>query len=163
MSFAARHTALAFSAETLALDAAAEVERIAAVLRTQVLKDLRRRGAVVGLSGGIDSSVTAALAVHAFGRKRVLALFMPERDSDPESLRLGRAVADWLGIESVTEDIAPSLAAAGCYERRDGFIRQLEPDFGPGWGCKVAIANALSGDGFNLTYLVTQSPDGRTE
>jgi NAD+ synthase len=163
MSFAALNATGAFSAETLALDAAAEVERIAGVLRTQVLKDLRRRGAVVGLSGGIDSSVTAALAVHAFGRKRVLALFMPERDSDPESLRLGQAVADWLGIASVTEDIAPSLAAAGCYERRDGFIRQLEPDFGPGWGCKVAIANALSGDGYNLTYLVTQSPDGRTE
>lgn len=164
MSLAAtRQAAPAFSAAALTLDAAAEVERIGSALRTQVLRDLRRRGAVVGLSGGIDSSVTAALAVHAFGRKRVLALFMPERDSDPESLRLGRMIADWLGIESVTEDIAPSLAAAGCYERRDGFIRQLVPEFGQGWGCKVAIANALAGEGYNLTYLVTQSPEGVTE
>jgi len=163
MTFAALKAQPAFSADTLKLDAAAEVERIAGVLRTQVLKDLRRRGAVVGLSGGIDSSVTAALAVHAFGSKRVLALFMPERDSDPESLRLGRMVADWLGIESVTEDIAPALAASGCYERRDSFIRQLVPEFGQGWGCKVAIANALSGEGYNLTYLVTQSPVGAIE
>ena len=119
-----------FSADALQLDAAAEVERIAGVLRDQVLKHLRRRGAVVGLSGGIDSSVTAALAVHAFGSKRVLALLMPERDSDRESLRLGRMVAEWLGIESVIEDIAPALAAAGCYERRDDFIRELVPEFG---------------------------------
>jgi NAD+ synthase len=152
-----------FSAAALTLDAAAEVERIAGVLRTQVLKDLRRRGAVVGLSGGIDSSVTAAIAVHAFGSKRVLALFMPERDSDRESLRLGRMVAEWLGIDSVTEDIAPALAASGCYERRDAFIRELVPEFGEGWGCKVAIANALAGEGYNLTYLVTQSPDGRSQ
>src|SRR5258707_462724 len=117
MTFAALKTQPVFSADTLKLDAAAEVERIAGVLRTQVLKDLCRRGAVVGLSGGIDSSVTAALAVHAFGSKRVLALFMPERDSDPESLRFGRMVADWLGVESVAEDIAPALAASGCYER----------------------------------------------
>ena len=107
--------------------------------------------------------MTAALAVHAFGSKRVLALFMPERDSDRESLRLGRMVADWLGIELVTEDIAPALAASGCYERRDAFIRELVPEFGQGWGCKVAIANALSGEGYNLTYLVTQSPDGRMQ
>ena len=151
-----------FSADLLKLDAAGEVERIAGALRTGVLKELRRRGAVIGLSGGIDSSVTAALAVHAFGTKRVLAVFMPERDSDRESLRLGRLVADWLGIQSVTEDIAPALAAAGCYERRDASIREVVPEFGPGWGCKVAISSPLAGDGYNLTHLVVQSPDGRT-
>jgi NAD+ synthase len=91
----------------------------------------------------------------------VLGLFMPERDSDRESLRLGRMLAEWLGIASVTEDIAPALAAAGCYERRDGFIRQVVPEFGVGWGCKVTIAGPLAGDGYNLTYLVVQSPDGR--
>jgi NAD+ synthase len=151
-----------FSPETLKIDAAAEVERIAGAIRTQILKDLRRRGAVVGLSGGIDSSVTAALCVHALGRKRVLALFMPERDSDRESLRLGGAIADWLGIDHVLEDIAPALTAAGCYERRDSLIRQLVPEFGPGWGCKVAIANAMESEGYNITYLVVQSPDGVT-
>jgi NAD+ synthase len=145
----------------LALDPAAEVERIADTMRDQVLKRLRRRGAVVGLSGGIDSSVTAALAVHAFGSRKVLALFMPEKDSDRESLRLGRMVADWLGIESVVEDIEPVLSAAGCYARRDAFIRRLVPEFGRGWGCKVVLGGG-AGEGYNISHLVVQSPDGRS-
>jgi len=75
---------------SLAIDAAAEAERIAGSLRAQVLKRLRRKGIVVGLSGGVDSSVVAALAVRAFGAANVLGIFMPEQDSDPESLRLGQ-------------------------------------------------------------------------
>src|SRR5438445_772589 len=85
---------------------------------------------------------------------------MPEKDSDPESLRLGRLVTDTLGIASAIEDIAPILAAAGCYRRRDEFIRTLVPAFGPGWGCKLVIANALAHEGYNITQLMVQSPDG---
>jgi NAD+ synthase len=154
---------LGFSAATLKIDAAAEVERIAAAIREQILRRLRRRGAVVGLSGGIDSSVTAALCVHALGSKKVLALFMPEKDSDRESLVLGRMVSGWLGMESVLEDIGPMLTAAACYQRRDEFIRTLVPKFGAGWGCKVVLANSLEAEGYNITYLVVQSPDGVTE
>jgi NAD+ synthase len=150
----------AADSDWLAFDEAAEAARIAEAMRGQVLKRLRRRGVVLGLSGGIDSSVSAALAVKALGPGKVLGVLMPERDSDPESLRLGRLVADTLGIETVTEDIAPILAAAGCYERRDGFIRRLVPAFGPGWGCKVALTNR---GGYNLTQLVVESPAGERQ
>jgi NAD+ synthase len=149
-----------FSAASLLLDAADETGRIAQIVRDQVLRRLRRRGVVLGLSGGIDSSVTAALAARALGPKNVLAVLMPERDSDPDSLRLGRMMADSLGIATVVEDIGPALEATGCYERRDALIRALVPEFGPGWGCKVAIANALQGQGYNLTMLVVRSPEG---
>lgn len=151
-----------FSADALRIDATGEVDRIARSMRDQVTRGLRRRGAVIGLSGGIDSTVSAALAVKAFGPAKVLAVLMPEKDSDPESLRLGREVAEWLGIEAVVEDIEPVLTASACYERRDGFIRRLVPEFGPGWGCKVAIANAVEGKSYNITYLIVQSPDGET-
>lgn len=144
----------------LELDAASEIERIAAALHDQVLKRFRRRGVVLGLSGGIDSSVTAALAAQAVGADRVLGVLMPEKDSDPDSLRLGRLVADALGIATVVEDIAPSLEAQGCYARRDEFIRRLVPEFGPGWGCKVVLPNALENKGFNITSLVVQPPGG---
>lgn len=150
----------AFSAASLRLDAEAEIERICAWIRETVLKDLRKRGVVVGLSGGIDSSVTAALCARALGPSRVTGIFMPEHDSDPESLRLGQALAAATGVETVLEDIGPALAAAGCYTRRDGFIRQIVPEFGEGWGCKVVLENALSNRGYNISWLVVASPSG---
>lgn len=151
----------AFSAQSLTLDAEAEIERICAWMRQVVGKDLRKRGATLGLSGGIDSSVTAALAARAFGPSKVLGIFMPEHDSDPESLRLGKALAEAIGIETVLEDIGPSLDAAGCYRRRDGFIRQIVPEFSEGWGCKVVLEDALAGRGYNISWLVVADPQGQ--
>jgi NAD+ synthase len=149
-----------FGPHALALDEAAEAARIAAAMKEQVLKRLKRRGVVLGLSGGIDSSVCAGLAARAFGPKNVLAVLMPEKDSDPESLRLGRLVAETFGIEAAVEDIADILAAAGCYARRDAAIRKLVPEFGTGWGCKVVISNPLASAGYTITSLVVESPAG---
>ena len=142
----------------LELDAAAETARLADAIRNAVTGTLKRRGAVLGLSGGIDSSVTAALCVAALGHKRVLGVLMPERDSDPDSLRLGRLVADHLGIETVVEDIGPSLDAAGCYARRDGFIRLAVPSYGPDWKCKIVLGDTAAG--YAISYLVVESPGG---
>ena len=147
----------------LTLDAAAEVERICAALRSQVLKRLRRKGAVLGLSGGVDSSVVAALSVRAFGAENVLGIFMPEQDSDPDSLRLGRAVAEWLGMPSVLEDVTPILAGAGCYRRRDEFIRRLVPEYGPGWRSKVVLRKARGTAGYNVFHLVVRGPHGEEQ
>lgn len=149
-----------FAADVLRLDAAAAIKSIGDGIRDQVLRRLRRRGAVIGLSGGIDSSVTAALCVAALGPGNVLAVLMPEKDSDPESMRLGRLVADTYGIRHVVEDIAPTLSAAGCYLRRDGAIRELFPEFGPDWSCKVVLSNALRGGSYTLTKLVVETPNG---
>lgn len=145
-----------FGRESLILDVEHEVERIVAAVRDQVGKQLRRRGAVLGLSGGIDSSVTVALMARAFGPERVLGLFMPERDSEDDSLTLGRKVAETFGVPTELEDIGPTLTAMGCYRRRDDAIRRLVPDYGDGWACKVVIEN----EGFNVSYLIVQSPDG---
>ncbi|MCO4319272.1 NAD(+) synthase [Phyllobacterium sp. 21LDTY02-6] len=147
---------------SLEIDPAAEVARIVAAMRSQLRSPLRRRGFVLGLSGGVDSSVCAALAARAVGPRNVFCLFMPENDSDPESLRLGQQVADAFGLPGIIEDIGPQLEAMGCYERRDAFIRRIEPEFGPGWASKIVIANALSGEGYNISSLVLQRPDGTT-
>src|SRR5690606_33655363 len=147
----------------LVLDPEAEVERITIWMRERLRLDLRKRGLVLGLSGGIDSSLCAALAVKALGASNVFALFMPENDSDPESLRLGRAVAETFGIESIVEDIGPSLAAMGCYERRDAFIREAVPEYGSDWGSKIVFENALSTGGYNISSLVVRSPEGRMD
>jgi NAD+ synthase len=146
--------------DALKLDVAAEIDRIVRGIREQVVQVLKRRGAVLGLSGGVDSSVTAALCAAALGPRHVLGLFMPEQDSDPESLRLGRLAAEHLQIETVLEDVTPILDGAGCYSRRDDFIRRLVPEFGKGWTCKVVLADVVGQDGYNISSLVVQSPDG---
>lgn len=148
---------------SLAIDAPAEAERIAGSLRAQVLKRLRRKGIVVGLSGGVDSSVVAALSVRAFGAANVLGVYMPEQDSDPDSLRLGREVAACLGIETVLEDITPILVGAGCYRRRDEYIRRLFPQYGPGWRSKIVLRRAGGTAGYNVFHLVVRGPHGEEQ
>ena len=146
----------------LTLDAETEIERITQSLRAQVLGEFRRRGAVLGLSGGIDSSVVAALCVRAFGKDKVLGLFMPERDSADESLTFGRQVADALGIEAIVENIAPALQGLGCYRRQDEAIRTVVPQYGPDWKCKLVLPSILEASRLNVTRLTVQSPEGET-
>jgi NAD+ synthase len=146
--------------DVLALDAEAEIERIAQSLRAQVLGGFRRRGAVLGLSGGIDSSVVAALCVRAFGKDKVLGLFMPERHSSDDALTLGRLLADTLGIEAIVEDIAPALEGLGCYRRQDEAIRTIVPQYGAGWKCKLVLPSILEAGRLNVTRLTVQSPEG---
>lgn len=145
----------------LQLDSEAAVSRIVAALRTHLSTTLKRRGLVVGMSGGVDSSVCAALAVRAVGPQRVFGLFMPERESDPQSLAIAKSLAAQLGIEYTTEDIAPVLEGAGCYRRRNDAIRRVIPEFGDDWGCKLVLPpDRLDADRLNITYLVVQPPGG---
>ncbi|MCP3369510.1 NAD(+) synthase [Bradyrhizobium cajani] len=153
-------TAGAFSKDALALDAPLEVARIVAFLRDRVLGVLGRRGAVVGLSGGIDSSVVAALCTRAFGNTKVLGLLMPERDSSADSLRLGRAVATQLRLTTTVEDIAPALEALGAYRRQREAIQAVVPGYGPDWKCKLVLGSVLERDGINITRLTVQDPNG---
>lgn len=146
---------------SLEIDPELAVSRITTALRAQLASALKRRGLVVGMSGGVDSSVCAALAVRAVGPKHVLGLFMPERESDPESLLIARSLAHDLGIESTTEDIAPILDGAECYRRRNDAIRRVLPEFGDDWGCKLVLPpDRLDADRLNITYLVVQPPGG---
>src|SRR5882757_585372 len=109
----------------LKIEPAAVTAQIEGALKEQVLGTLRRKGVVVGLSGGIDSSVVATLAARALGKDKVFGLFMPERDSSGDALRLGKMLAEHIGIPAVTEDIAPALVGLGCYARQNDAIRMV--------------------------------------
>jgi NAD+ synthase len=152
---------MAFSSAVLDLDPVQEVARIAAWLRASVLGTLRKRGVVLGISGGIDSAVVAALAVKAFGPDKVLGLFMPERDSSGDALTLGQLLASSLGIPSRLEAVGGQLEAAGCYARQDEAIRTVFPSYGPGWRCKLTLPSLLEGERLNVFSLVVESPDGQ--
>jgi NAD+ synthase len=151
---------MTFSADVLKLDAGQTVAQITAAIREQVLK-LRRKGIVLGLSGGVDSSVVAALAVRALGEDRVQALLMPERESSDDSLILGRIVAERLRINAPVEDITSILEAAGCYRRRDEMIRRVIPEYAPGYKCKIVLPSLSGQKNYRIFSVVTQSPDGK--
>ena len=148
------------SREVLQIDAAAVAAEIEDTIRGQVRGELRRRGAVVGLSGGIDSSVVAALCARALGRDKVLALLMPERDSSADSTRLGRRVAESLGVEALLEDVGPALSALGCYRRQVEAIRAVFPEYGEGWRCKLSLPPVLDQDRLSLFSLTVEDPAG---
>jgi NAD+ synthase len=143
----------------LAFDPVPTTAAICDRLRDQLTTHLRRRGLVVAMSGGVDSSVCAALAVRAVGADRVLGLLLPERESDPESLTLSRAWGEALGVELAVEDIAPILDAFGCYWRRNQAIRRVLPEFEDDWRCKVVLASMDSGQ-LSVPYIAVEFPDG---
>ncbi len=152
-----------FDRSVLEIDLAREAEEIASRLRQLVVHSLRRRGVVVAVSGGIDSSVTLALAVRAFGPRKAFALLLPERDSSPASTLRGRLLVEHLGVDHAVEDIAPTLEAIGCYRRRDAAYRTVFPAYGPGWKAKIVLpADLLDSDRMNVYRLVAQDPDGAT-
>jgi NAD+ synthase len=144
----------------LELDPARETERIVEWLKETVYRQLRRRGAVLGLSGGVDSSVCAALCARAFGPERVLGLLMPEADSAPDTTSLAAHAADACGIRTVLEEITPLLESAGCYRRRDEAIRRVLPEYGAGWRAKIVLPSVLGQDRYRLFSVVTESPAG---
>ena len=153
-------TDLKFSAEVLKIDASKVAEQIEGGIREGVCRQLKRKGVVLGLSGGIDSSVAAALCVRALGSERVLGLFMPEAESSPDTTRLAHLLADSLRIRTVLEDISPILKAAGCYQRRDDAIRKVVPEYHDGHKCKIVLPNFLDAPTYPFYSVVVQSPAG---
>lgn len=121
-----------FSREVLKIqDPERLIESIAARLKADILHRFRRHGAVIGLSGGIDSSVCCALAVRALGADKVLGIMLPERDSSPDSKTFALLLAQKLGIRTIEEHIGNALEGFGCYSRRDEAVKLAVPDFNP--------------------------------
>ncbi len=153
--------------EVLDIDLEAEANRICEAIRKGVSLELKRRGVVVALSGGIDSSCVAALAARALGPKHVHGLHMPERDSSGETIKLSKSVSDTFGFDSTVEDITPILEGLRCYERRDEAIKMVFPDFGPGWKSKIVLPGVLDGSAANQSYnvysVVVQTPSGEIQ
>jgi NAD+ synthase len=148
-----------FSPAVLAIDPELTARTIEESIRQQ-LGDLRRRGVVVGLSGGIDSSVVTSLCARAVGASKVQVLLMPERDSSPESRSLGQLLTAQLGTPTLLEDIAPIVDAAGCYRRQDEAIRSVFPEYGQGYRHKVTLPSILDSDRLNVSELTIESPGG---
>jgi len=138
-----------------------ELSRIAKALRGALVQDIHRRGFVVAMSGGIDSSVCAALCVEAVGHKKVYGLMLPEQDSSPESRGRAEELAQLLKIDYEVQNITPTLDAIGCYDRRDEAITRAVPEYRSNWNSKIVLKGGLEGR-INHFVIIAQSPDGDT-
>ncbi len=151
----------AFSGAALDLDVEQEAIRIEEALRQAIYHKLHRQGAVVGISGGIDSSVVLALCARAFGPERVTGVLLPEKESSPESIELARELAAKYKIATFTEDITAALEGFGCYRRRDEAIRRVLPEYQPGWGVKIVLpGRLLEESAVNIFRLVVTDVQG---
>jgi NAD+ synthase len=150
-----------FNRDILKIDPEAEVRNISQFIRNITLKDFKRRGAVVGLSGGIDSAVTAELCVRALGKEKVLGLLLPEKESNPISLEYGQKQADKMGIETAIVDITENLKSLGLYEKRNAVIKRIFSAFDDTFRFHITLPqNLLEKDRLNYHSITTEDKNG---
>ena len=144
------------------LDATKEIDTLCSQMKSLLVHPLKRRGLVLGISGGIDSSVCLALAVKALGPERVVALQMPETHSSEETLGISGRLAVHFGVNAIHEDITPILNAVHFYDRYDQAVQQVIPEYGPGWRSKIIIPDVSVHQGFTYFSIIAQSPSGES-
>lgn len=152
-----------FDRHVLDLDCEATTDRLATFVREEVLRTAHKHGAVVGISGGIDSAVVAALCVRALGPERVLGVALPEHESESASEQLAQALSARFGFELVTQEISAGLAGLHCYARRNEAIRAVFDDFEEGWSAKITNPGSiLEKETFNVFQLTVTDDRGNS-
>jgi len=155
---------LEFSKNSLKIDAAKVADHLSHIVLTQIGDLLKKGGAVVGISGGIDSSIVAALCARALGPRKVVGIMMPETDSSPDSAILASELAAKFGFETITEDITGGLAGMGCYQRRDEAMRLVFPEFDSTWKAKIVNPGNIMDKGtFNFFNLTIENEAGEVK
>ena len=151
-----------YTIDSIYLDIIAETERLAAALKDAVAFKLKKRGTVVGVSGGIDSSVVLALCAKTFGPHKVFAIMMPERDSSPKSKELAIELCEKFKVPYILEDMTDAVNGFGCYRRRDEAVKKVFPEYDPKtYKMKIVLKDDKEAVGkLNLFYLTIIAPDG---
>jgi NAD+ synthase len=152
---------MTFNLDVLKIDPAQELEKLSTFMVEQMNVVFRRKGVIVGLSGGIDSALIAAIAVHAMGKEKVVGLVLPETESNPISSEYAIKHAQTLGIEHRQIDITPTVDSVVSYQWRDAFMQKLIPEYQPGYKYNISLpTDLLERDTFSFYRLQLQMPDG---
>jgi len=155
---------MTFIKSILDISPSPEISRISDFIREMILKKFKRKGAVIGLSGGIDSAVVAELCVRALGKKKVLGLLLPEKESNPISLEYGKKQADKMDIEAITVDITGYLESLEVYEKRNAVIKGIFPEFDASYRFHVTLPqNLLEKNRFNYHSITIEDDVGERQ
>ena len=155
---------MTFSRSILDIDTSREVSRISDFIRKMTFKNFKRKGAVIGLSGGLDSAVVAEICVLALGKERVLGLILPEKESNPISSEYAEKQAPKLGIETTTVDITENLKSLEVYQRRNEVIKRIFPEFDDSFVFYITLPqNLLETDRFNYHSITIEDRKGKRQ
>ena len=147
--------------ELINIDPKTTTGKIVKIMQKIVLNDIQKRGAVIGESGGLDSSVCLALSIKAFGVNKVVGISMPETESNPESLGFARELCHKFGVEFIIEDISEALRGFHTYTRRNEPIKNIFPEYNSTYKAKIILPdNLLQKETLNIFKLTIISPEG---
>ena len=113
-------------------------------IKEEIFKKLQKRGAVVGISGGIDSAITTAICAKSMGSKQVLGLIMPEKESDPTSQILAKKVAEQFQIETEIIDITSILESFGVYNIKEKIVKEKFSNFNNKCKYRITVPSKMS-------------------
>ncbi|WP_028894641.1 NAD(+) synthase [Syntrophorhabdus aromaticivorans] len=152
---------MVFNRDVLRIDPAEQLEKLSRFLVEQLNVVFRRKGVVIGLSGGVDSACIATIAVRALGKGKVVGLVLPETEANPISSEYAIKHAQTLGIEYRQIPITSTVDSVVPYKWRDELIQKLVPEFRPGYKYNISLpTDLLERDSFSFYRLQVQMPDG---
>jgi NAD+ synthase len=150
-----------FHLDVLKIDPVQQLEKLKKFIVDQTNVVFRRKGIIVGLSGGIDSACIAAVAVHAIGKEKVIGLVLPESESNTISSEYAIKHAQVLDIEHRQINITPTVDSIVQYKWRDEYIQKLIPEYKPDYKYNITLpTDLLERASYSFYLLQVQMPDG---
>lgn len=134
-----------------------DIDEVALTLRHFIrdkIMGFKKKGVVIGVSGGVDSAVVLTLCVRELGADKVFGLLLPEKESAPSSKTLGAEICESLGVTYEEVPISPILEALDIYNKKDQVIKRVCPEYDPKvHKTSLVLPDFLTTGAMNVPYI----------